>query len=560
MEELVLRQPWWLLLALVPWLFLAWQYWQQRRSGQAYADEHLLAWVRSTQAASRGQYLRMLLQILGWAGFAIALAGPRTPNMPSDEAAAQLNVMAVVDVSRSMQATDITPQRLQRAKLELQEWLLQRPSVRLGMVVYAARPHVLVPMSADLNAVGFYLQQLDSLQLPTRGSDAVAALGFAQQQWAKQPESGLPRVLLWLTDGDIPASQLPALQQAITKLKQANITVYILGIGTVDGAAIPLAAGGWLQHDGQLLRSRLNSALLQDLASQTGGDFALVQADSSEWQQLYQQGMLQQVQASEAGAIQSWHEWYGWVLLPSVLLLLLAWQRPQGMVLVWLVLLLPLPLPANETALQAGVEAYRANDYAKATEQFTAAIFAAQDDAARARAIYNLGNSYFQQGNFLAAQQAFADVSRYQEHHPAAAQNLVLTRQVLAAMQAQQQATGQAEGWAFERSSNALDWEDDSSPKWAETELRARVGVTNTVSPAHNLQHWVARGMLYLQQHGEPSNATWRQQQDALAVARLALQQPSQPELDLWQRLFALEEGFPTARKQPETLPEVLPW
>ncbi|OQX07418.1 MAG: hypothetical protein BWK73_28040 [Thiothrix lacustris] len=191
MNALHWREPLWLLLTLYPLLLAAWQYFQQRHHAQRYADPHLLPWVQAHPPQHGWQRLisRPALWAMAWVLFAITLAGPRLPQAQPDTLVdAQLDVLVVLDISRSMQATDIAPNRLQRAALELHEFLNTARNSRVGIVVYGARPHLFAPLTSDFAALRFYLQHLETLVLPTQGSNPAAALDFARSELAARDQ------------------------------------------------------------------------------------------------------------------------------------------------------------------------------------------------------------------------------------------------------------------------------------------------------------------------------------------------------------------------------------
>lgn len=325
MNALHWREPLWLLLALYPLLLAAWLYFQQRSHAQRYADPHLLPWVQAHSPQHGWQRLisRTALWALAWVLFAITLAGPRLPQTQPDTLAdAQRDILVVLDISRSMQATDIAPNRLQRAALELHEFLNTVRNSHVGIVVYGARPHLFAPLTSDFTALRFYLQHLETLVLPTQGSNPAAALDFARSELAARSKL-LPAAILWITDGDTPATQTAQLHTSVTALQQANIPLYSLGIGTEDGEAIPLPGGKWLEHDGQAVRSRLDSRLLQTLTAQTGGTYSTVKDDASDWEALYTHGIAQ-VFPAQAEDGQQWQELYVWVLLLAMVCVGLA--------------------------------------------------------------------------------------------------------------------------------------------------------------------------------------------------------------------------------------------
>ena len=605
MNALHWREPLWLLLVLYPLLLAAWGYFQQRSHAQRYADPHLLPWVQAHPPPHGWQRLisRPALWAMAWVLFAISLAGPRLPQAQPDTLAdAQLDVLVVLDISRSMKATDIAPNRLQRAALELHECLNIARNSRVGIIVYGARPHLFAPLTSDFAALRFYLQHLETLVLPTQGSNPAAALDFARSELAAR-DKPLPAAILWVTDGDIPVPQIAALQTSITALQQANIPLYSLGIGTEDGEAIPLAGGKWLEHDGQAVRSRLNSALLQTLSTQTGGQYSAVKDDASDWETLYTHGIAQAFPA-QAEEGQQWQELYVWVLFAAIGVVFMALKKPipspslikegskkigapsssspdkgalappeaagrlGGVSFFFLCLTLstfPDPTQADETALTSGIEAYRAENYEAATQHFTAAVFAAPNDTERARALHNLGNSYFQQGDYAAATQVFRDALTYNPDQISTQQNLALSTEVQAELERRMDAGKRAAadnastGARRERNTNTLDWDQASTLTLGEgKDAPVNAPPPDVVPP--DFAKLVNKGMARLAETGAADPQTWRKSQQSLDDARIALQQLDDNPAALWKRLFEVEEGYPAPQTQPNDLPGVLPW
>ena len=116
------------------------------------------------------------------------------------------------------------------------------------------------------------------------------------------------------------------MQTRAQALKAAGIPLYSLGVGTEDGEAIPLPGGKWLEHDGQAVRSRLDSALLQSLTAQAGGGYSAVKDDASDWQTLYTNGIAQVFPATTSDT-QQWQELYVWMLLLGMVC---AWLAIRG--------------------------------------------------------------------------------------------------------------------------------------------------------------------------------------------------------------------------------------
>ncbi|MDD5395390.1 MAG: tetratricopeptide repeat protein [Thiothrix sp.] len=232
--------------------------------------------------------------------------------------------------------------------------------------------------------------------------------------------------------------------------------------------------------------------------------------------------------------------------------------------LLLMVLLLPMYSHADEADLTAGIEAYCTEHYDTATQHFTAAVFAASNDTERARALHNLGNSYFQQGDYAAAAQVFRDALTYRPEHPATQQNLALAAEVQAELERRREAGQRAtadnasNGARRERNTNTLDWDQASTLTLGE----GKDAPANAPPPAlpPNIEQLVNKGMARLAESGTTDPQTWRKSQQSLDDARIALQQSDDGPAALWKRLFEVEEGYPAPQTKPNELPGVLPW
>jgi len=329
------REPLWLLLVFLPvssWLFSS----LIQRKQSAYADAHLMPWLVSHQSRKIWQRLfsKNSAYIMAWVLFGIAAAGPRLPlELATQEQTTDMDIMLVVDVSRSMHVTDISPSRLRRAQIEIEEFLERAISSRVGVIIFAARPHLLAPLTSDHAALRFYLRALDTLVLPTHGSEPVTALMLAHKELAKSTN---PTAIIMLSDGDF--TTIP--DSSMTTLKQANIPLYVLGLGNVEGEAIPLDNGEWLQHESRPVISRLNEEILRKIANFNGGknasnnhnNYSPALDDDSDWRQLYDEGIASLSTGPEDinddhNVI--WQELYHWPLFSALILLWLS-LTPYG--------------------------------------------------------------------------------------------------------------------------------------------------------------------------------------------------------------------------------------
>ncbi|WP_419604051.1 vWA domain-containing protein [Thiolapillus sp.] len=411
------------------------------------------------------------------------MAGPRLVDADySRSTSADTEVMVVLDVSRSMTARDVAPNRLERARLELENLISRTAHARIGLMVYAARPHLVTPPTVDKSVLLHDLQIPRSGLLPTEGSGLVAVITFAARNFHAKKGA---RVLLLVSDGEI-LSKAPGgeslLQAEVTRLVKEGIVFYALGVGSTAGSPLLDASGDWLRDQSGPVVSRLHEARLQTIARTGQGRYARVTDSDAEWRKLYDHGIRQLYLAhgeNKDTDLIEWQELYAWFLLPAMLLLLsnLQLQRNilpghEGVVFaVFIVLSLASPWKAradnnpawqehayrayvSESYLEAGKayarvggypgrmgegsSAYRLGKFVLAMQLFTQAILDADSDQQRARAIFNLANSHYKLGDYEKAAVLYAEVLRYDPDNPAARSN----RKLALAMQKQQREDG----------------------------------------------------------------------------------------------------------------------
>jgi Ca-activated chloride channel family protein len=619
-QQLHWREPLWLLLALQP-LFV-WLVVRLLQGGQlsTYAQRDLQPWVvvHDANSWSRRLLSRNSAYVLAWLLFALAAAGPRlplfTPHVNPDKG---MNILVIMDVSRSMTVNDVMPNRMRRAELELHELLARAQGQRVGVIVYAARPHVFVPLTWDFGALRYYLQSLDKLVLPTRGSNLTEALKLARDTLIAAPQfPTLPAAIVLISDGDsstpfdVSKAQLDTMAQ---ELKQQELPVYVLGVGSTEGSSIPLEDGGWLSYENRPVISRMQESVLRQLAIATGGRYSRATEDDSDWRHLYDAGMLTRLtQVEESDRV--WLELYPWVLCPAIVLFFIAimplrlrksviskavsFTAAAGLVLAGLLTQnvsraaelsvgpslekkayqayqqedfesagqLYATVPGVSGRLGQGAAYYRLGDYPAAMRRFSDAVLQAENDQQRADALFNLGNSYFQQGDYQTAARTFADVLRYQKNHPAARHNLAISQslyqQVTQVLVEQDDATLAGRGPRNARPVEDINLSDEASLAIDESEEDQTTIIPQL--PEDEQEEWqelIRKGLEFVQvaASGDTREGLQQRQQD-LAKARLFMLQIEDQPATLWQRMFEQEEGFIAPQSEPNEIPGVQPW
>lgn len=455
------REPGWLALAVVPLLFAGWRR-RRRLRLQRYAEPALWPWAASAGEAGPASRWRAGLHGLAWLLLALAAAGPRTPLEIHDGEPAQrhqLTVMTVVDVSASMRAADIAPDRLTRARLELGDWLPRLRGERVGVIVYAGQAGLLLPPTDDPALVARALDQIDPRLIEARGSHLAAALDLARTGLRDAP--GQAKAVLLVTDAEAGSADAAA-QRAAERLTEARIPLFVLAVGSEAGAPIPLPEGGWAEQAGVQVQSRLDAGPYRAWARADGGRLVEVADGNGDWSALHDRGLAalpgDPVAADRARA---WREHFAWFLAPA-LALLLALTLPRraaagAAALALAAFVAPSPASADEAAawrawqqkhygsaqtlylrvggyggqMGAGAAAWRQADYGGAARHFGEALLLASDLATRADALYNLGNAHYALGRYAVAVAAFETVLAWRPGDARARTNLEWARQRL---------------------------------------------------------------------------------------------------------------------------------
>lgn len=192
----------------------------------------------------------------------IALAQPVIKEGTIKIKAKSADIMIALDISDSMLATDVYPNRLEMSKQKALTLLDESPNERIGIVAFAKNSYLVSPLSFDTSAVSFLLRQLDTTSITEKGTDFLSILDVVSKAQEKQEK----KYLLILSDG----GDKSGFSQEIEMAKEQGITVFILGVGTKKGAPIKLEDGTFIKQNGDIIVSKLNEKI-SELAIKTGG-------------------------------------------------------------------------------------------------------------------------------------------------------------------------------------------------------------------------------------------------------------------------------------------------
>ena len=192
----------------------------------------------------------------------IALAQPVIKDGKVEIKAKSADIMIALDISDSMLATDVYPNRLESAKEKVLTLLDEAPNEQIGVVAFAKNSYLVSPLSFDTASVSFLLRGLDTSSITEKGTDFLSILEVVSKTQKNQEK----KIVLILSDG----GDKDDFSQEIELAKKHGITVFVLGIATKQGAPIKLQDGTFIKHNGEIIISKLNEKIA-DLATKTGG-------------------------------------------------------------------------------------------------------------------------------------------------------------------------------------------------------------------------------------------------------------------------------------------------
>jgi Ca-activated chloride channel family protein len=394
-------------------------------SWQRIVDPALAPYILS-RTQIKGLTYRWWLILIGGVLAITALAGPSWNRVEQPVFRSEQAIVIALDLSRSMDAQDLTPSRLTRARLKILDILEARHSGQTALVVYSSNAFTVTPLTTDADTVAALVNSVSTDIMPSRGSYPVAAIAKSKSL-LEQAGVAYGEVLL-ITDG----GTSPAAERAAADLQSSGYSLSVLGVGTSEGAPIPRAGGGFVtDRSGNIVVPRIETTALKSLAAAGGGRFAPLSADESDIDALLSGPVGTGTASDESLATDQWKEEGPWLLLLLVPMAAMAFRR--GLVLVLLLFLLPVAEPVYAfswedlwltkdqqaqreleagNAMEAGelfedpvwqaVARYRAAEFGP-----SAAGFANQEDL---DSLYNLGNALARLGEIETAIDAYEQV------------------------------------------------------------------------------------------------------------------------------------------------------
>ncbi|MBE6270076.1 MAG: VWA domain-containing protein [Prevotella ruminicola] len=412
------------LLAVIPVLALIrfLTYRNQKKRLRKFGDPKLLRSLMPDVSRFRPAVKFWMLQA-ALALLIVMLARPQFGTKISNEQRVGIETIIAMDISNSMLAEDIVPSRLDRSKMMVENLVDHFTNDKIGLIVFAGDAFVQLPITSDYVSAKMFLSSIDPSMMATQGTDIARAIDMASHSFTQ--EEGIGKAIIVITDGeDHEGGALEAAEAA----KKAGMRVYVLGVGSTQGAPIPIPGTGDYMKDntGNTVMSALNEDMCRQVAQAGGGAYIHVENNSAAQDQLDNELNKLSKKETTSTVYSEFDEQFQAVAILALLLLILEiciYDRRSPLlkrlslfgskkkVATMLLLLVAMTASAqtDRQYIREGNKQFRVGQYDKAEVSYRKAV---EKNPKNPQAAYNLGNALMAQKKDSAAVQQFEQATR----------------------------------------------------------------------------------------------------------------------------------------------------
>lgn len=228
-------------------------------------------------------FFKLFLRTALFALLLFALLGPSFGDARKEVQSVGKDIMICVDLSKSMDAFDIQPTRLEKVKFELKKIVTAFNSDRIGLIIFSSEAFMQCPLTYDQNALNLFIETMNTGLVPPSGTDFGPALELAikkiEAEDAGSVRQAKSKVLILISDGEDFGENTADIAR---RIENKGIALFTLGVGTEDGGRIQTNGGYKKDRQGNVVVSKLNSRSLRSLASQTGGQYFEINASRND--------------------------------------------------------------------------------------------------------------------------------------------------------------------------------------------------------------------------------------------------------------------------------------
>jgi len=303
-------------------LFIAQQLWKKRMQ-RRFADPRLLRRLAPDMSQFKPG-LKLLVLLAGLSFLILALVNPKIGTRLETIKREGVDIVFAIDVSKSMLAEDIAPNRLYKAKRLVSEIINSLGSDRIGIIAYAGQAFPQLPITTDYGAAKMFLQSMNTDMLSSQGTAIGDAIELASTYYDDEEQTN--RVLFIVSDGEDHSEGSVA--DAVEMAVEEGIQVYTIGVGTLKGGPIPIKRNDVVERlkkdsEGQVVITKLDEAMLEQIAEEGNGEY--INGANTEEAVAYISDQLNQMDKKEFEAKQyaEYKDQFQWFLGIGLLLLFL---------------------------------------------------------------------------------------------------------------------------------------------------------------------------------------------------------------------------------------------
>jgi Ca-activated chloride channel family protein len=357
----------------------------------------------------------------------IMLARPQMGTKISQEKRTGIETIIAVDISNSMRAEDVEPSRLDRAKMMVENLVDHFTDDKIGLIVFAGDAFVQLPITSDYVSAKMFLNNIDPSMILTQGTDIARAIEMGTHSFTQ--DEGVGKAIIVITDGeDHEGGALEAAQAA----KKEGMRVYVLGVGSTNGAPIPDPQTGDYMKDnsGNTVMSALNEDMCRQVASAGGGAYIHVSNNSNAQRQLdIELDKLSKKEIATTIYSDFDEQFQAFGILALLLLIieicLLESKNPmlknisvfgrkkQVATVILLLMTLTVSAQTDRQLIRQGNKQYRLGDFSNAEVSYRKAL---EKNKRNSQAMYNLGNALMAQNQDSAAIMQFNEAAKVEQN------------------------------------------------------------------------------------------------------------------------------------------------
>ncbi len=318
-----------LLGVLLVGMFLFWAIARKKKILSRFGDLPLILRTAPYISFAR-QRTKAVLLILGLTFVVIALARLQFGTHLEMLKREGIDIIVALDVSNSMLAQDMKPNRLEKAKQELRSIIDRLKGDRIGLIAFAGEAFVQCPLTLDLGTARLLLQVMDNQSVSIQGTSIASAIQVAQKSFESKEKKH--KVLVILTDGEDFGGSV---EQAADDARNDGIKVYTVGIGNPAGEPIPVLdrqgnqVGFKKDENGEVIMTKLDEATLRKLSLTTGGKFYNASAGEMELDKIFDDIAGMEKKELEGTLVTKYDDRYQWPLLIALILLVAEFFVPE---------------------------------------------------------------------------------------------------------------------------------------------------------------------------------------------------------------------------------------